>query len=123
MTSRRFHYSFSPWKEAPTSRRTIELTTSQIAKAALREIAQLSLSALPFDSFLNSLLVPSDAWFKWVSPLGRVRETKTAFSGLFGRFVARAYLIRATSPSSSRAPNLAMREHHDWEMVEAKCSP
>ena len=94
MTSRRFHYSFSPWKAAPTSRRTIELTTSEIAQAALREISQLSLSALPFDSFLNSLLVPSDAWFRWISPLGRVRETKTAFSGLFGRFVARAYLTR-----------------------------
>jgi hypothetical protein len=72
----------------------IMLTTTEIADAAIREIVQLSLSAVPFDLLLEQLLVPGDSWFRWITQLGQIRETRTALSGLFGRFVARAYLTR-----------------------------
>lgn len=70
----------------------LDLDTNDIADAAIREITQLSLNASPFGFLLEELLVPGDPLFRWVSALGHVRETKTALSGLFGRFVARAYL-------------------------------
>jgi hypothetical protein len=43
---------------------------------------------------LNQLLDDSDQYFRWIASLGQIRETRTALSGLFGRFVARAYLSR-----------------------------
>lgn len=70
------------------------MSTSEVALAAIKEIAQLSLNAAPFNLFLDELLEPSTKLFRWVSELGHVRETRTALSGLFGRFVARAYLTR-----------------------------
>ncbi|WP_343698958.1 hypothetical protein [Caulobacter sp.] len=71
---------------------TLSLTTSQIAGAAMREIIQLELSASPFDIFMTDLLDSTTDDFRWVAQLGQIRETRTALSGLFGRFVARAYL-------------------------------
>jgi len=70
------------------------LTTLEIAEAAMREIVQLELSASPFDVFMTDLLDPYTSSFRWVAQLGQIRETRTALSGLFGRFVARAYLTR-----------------------------
>jgi hypothetical protein len=70
------------------------LTTQEIAEAAMLEIVQLELSASPFDVFMTSLLDPHTRSFRWIAQLGQIRETKTALSGLFGRFVARAYLTR-----------------------------
>jgi hypothetical protein len=72
----------------------IELTTTEIADAAIREIVQISLSSSPFDLLLEQLLDNSQTNFSWVSQLGQIRETRTALSGLFGRFIARAYLTR-----------------------------
>jgi|GEM_PF-2624302 len=72
----------------------LPLTTLDIAEAAMREIVQLELSASPFDIFMTGLLDPATDWFTWVAQLGQIRETRTALSGLFGRFVARAYLTR-----------------------------
>jgi hypothetical protein len=60
----------------------------------MQEITQLSLNAAPFNLFLDGLLDSETTRFKWVSQLGQVRETRTALSGLFGRFIARAYLTR-----------------------------
>lgn len=54
----------------------------------------MSLSASPFDLFLDDLLNPASRWFEWIGRLGHIRETRTALSGLFGRFVARAYLTQ-----------------------------
>jgi hypothetical protein len=94
MTIRRFNHSFFPPSQGTGNLSTIELTTTEIADAAIREMSQIALSAAPFDLLLDQLLVPADSWFRWISPLGQIRETKTALSGLFGRFVARAYLTR-----------------------------
>lgn len=94
MSVRRFRHSFSPSGGGSSAHNPIELTTTEIADAAIREIVQLSLSAAPFDLLLEQLLVPMSRWFCWIGPLGEIRETKTALSGLFGRFVARAYMKR-----------------------------
>ena len=47
-------------------------------------------------SILDALLAPTGAGtpFIFKEPLGQAREVKVALSGLFGRFVARAYLER-----------------------------
>jgi hypothetical protein len=47
-------------------------------------------------SILDALLTPTGAGtpFVFSEPLGQAREVKVALSGLFGRFVARAYLER-----------------------------
>ncbi|WP_143755057.1 hypothetical protein [Caulobacter sp. B11] len=73
---------------------TVSLTTMEIAEAAMREIVQLDLSASPFDIFMTDLLDPHTSSFRWIAQLGQIRETRTALSGLFGRFIARAYLTR-----------------------------
>lgn len=43
---------------------------------------------------LEALLEPNEERFRFLEPLGIAREVKVAASGLFGRFVARAYLER-----------------------------
>ncbi|ACS40559.1 hypothetical protein [Methylorubrum extorquens] len=107
----------------------IMLTTTEIADAAIREIVQLSLSAAPFDLFLDQLLVPGDAWFRWVAQLGQIRETRTALSGLFGRFVARAYLtkycgfgyfepIRADLQALAGWPSLTIRKNDSGDLPD-----
>lgn len=78
----------------PKTQGALGLTTQEIAEAAMLEIVQLELSASPFDIFMTGLLDPHTSSFRWVAQLGQVRETRTALSGLFGRFVARAYLTR-----------------------------
>jgi hypothetical protein len=94
MADRHFHHSyFEDGVLVKTWGKTV-LSTYDIAQAAMREIIQLELSASPFDIFMTGLLDPSTDWFTWVEQLGQVRETRTALSGLFGRFVARAYLTR-----------------------------
>jgi hypothetical protein len=65
-----------------------------IAGAAIRETIQMSLTSVPFEVFLEQLLVPNDPWFCGIGQLGKIREARTALSGLFGRFVARAHLRR-----------------------------
>lgn len=93
MPARKFRHSFF----SPDYRREnliIELTTEEIAAAAVEEILQIGLSASPFNLFVEQLLTEDEEWFKWKAKLGNVRETRTALSGLFGRFVARAYLTR-----------------------------
>jgi hypothetical protein len=94
VTNRKFNHVFTPLGSGTSGIDPIELSTIEIAQAAISEISQLSLPAVPFNLFLEQLLVSGDDWFRWISPLGQIRETKVALSGLFGRFVARAYLSR-----------------------------
>src|SRR5579863_10361189 len=94
MTIRTFHHTFSPFTHPLSHLGAVSISTTEIAQAGIIEIIQLALSAAPFDLLLENLLVPGDHWFKWLGPLGQIRETKTALSGLFGRFVARAYLTK-----------------------------
>lgn len=94
MTIKTFRHEFSPPGVGTSNQAVIELTTTEIADAAIREIVQISLSSSPFDLLLEQLLDNSQTSFSWISQLGQIRETRTALSGLFGRFVARAYLAR-----------------------------
>lgn len=94
MTNRYFNHAYFEDGVLLKEGLVLPLTTLDIAEAAMREIVQLELSASPFDIFMTGLLDPSTDWFTWVAQLGQIRETRTALSGLFGRFVARAYLTR-----------------------------
>lgn len=90
----KFQHSFYPPGTGTHGINPLELTTADIANAAIVEIVQTSMTASPFGLLLDQLLDPSDGYFRWIARLGQVRETRTALSGLFGRFVARAYLTR-----------------------------
>ena len=94
MTDRTFVHRFTHASGHTTNSSALRLSPAEIATAALEEITQLSLNAVPFNLFLDGLLDPQTTRFRWVSQLGQVRETRTALSGLFGRFIARAYLTR-----------------------------
>ena len=70
---------------------TVQLTVQQIEDAGLKEVLQTPGPALGPWPILSTLLAHSP-FFVFREPLGQAREVKVALSGLFGRFVARAYL-------------------------------
>ena len=92
--TRTFKYSFEPAGSDPVKKPTVALTVQEIQDVGLKEVLQTP--GVPFGawSILDALLVPgaSPSPFTFKEPLGQAREVKTAISGLFGRFVARAYL-------------------------------
>ena len=90
---RTFRHEFDPPNANPIPGRYVELTVEQVEDAALREVLQTPGAALGSWAVLGSLLQPGHA-FTFREPLGQSREVKVALSGLFGRFVARAYLER-----------------------------
>lgn len=88
-----FQHSFTPTSAAPVAG-VADLTVREIEDAGIREILQTPGSVLGNWQILGALLDPSAASFRFLEPLGHAREVKTAVSGLFGRFVARAYATR-----------------------------
>lgn len=72
----------------------VELTVQEIEAAGILEVLQRSGARVGSWSILEALLEPGDPKFRFREPLGAAREVKVAASGLFGRFVARAYLTR-----------------------------
>ncbi|MDZ4134025.1 MAG: hypothetical protein U1D06_00310, partial [Paracoccaceae bacterium] len=94
--SRTFIYSFTPPSLDPAPGATIELDVSEIEDAGIREVLQTPGAAYGAWSILDALLSPTGVGtpFIFKQPLGQAREVKVALSGLFGRFVARAYLER-----------------------------
>ena len=91
---RTFTHRFESASDDPIRGQILELTIREIEDAALREILQTPGAAYGNWSFLDSLLADTGANspFVFKEPLGHAREVKVALSGLFGRFVARAYL-------------------------------
>ena len=89
-------HSFDPPAESPVSGPTVDLEVSDIEDAGIREVLQTPGTAYGAWSILDTLLTPTGAGtpFIFKEPLGQAREVKVALSGLFGRFVARAYLER-----------------------------
>jgi len=87
---KRFNYHFTPY--SPTNPSEITLTVRQIARAAIAEMGQLASASIAFGTFLNEITKDPNNFFIWSKRLGTVRETRTALSGLFGRYIARAYL-------------------------------
>ena len=91
--TRKFKHTFKPPKDSPVKGNEVKLTVRQIEEAGLREILQTQGPAYGPWEILDSLLEPGRP-FVFRGPLGHSREVKVALSGLFGRFVARAYLVR-----------------------------
>lgn len=92
--TRRFLHSFEPATASPISGATVNLEVSDIEDAGIREVLQTPGVAYGAWSILDALLAPTGAGTPFIfrEPLGQAREVKVALSGLFGRFVARAYL-------------------------------
>lgn len=89
-------HSFDPPAESPVVGPTVGLEVSEIEDAGIREVLQTPGTAYGAWSILDALLTPTGTGtpFIFKEPLGQAREVKAALSGLFGRFVARAYLER-----------------------------
>lgn len=88
-----FDHSFED-QAGVTTNGTIGLGVREIEDAGVLEILQTPGAALGNWQFLDALLDPASSSFSFLEPLGHAREVKTAVSGLFGRFVARAYATR-----------------------------
>ncbi|MEJ8799661.1 hypothetical protein WKR88_25590 [Trinickia caryophylli] len=93
---RTFQHSFVPPAADPVGTPHVSLSVTEIEDAGVREILQSPGPALACWSFIDALLEPMGPGTPFVfrEPLGQAREVKVALSGLFGRFVARAYLER-----------------------------
>ncbi len=94
--ARTFLHNFDPQTASPVSGPTVDLEVSAIEDAGIREVLQTPGAAYGAWSILDALLTPTGPGTPFVfrEPLGEAREVKVALSGLFGRFVARAYLER-----------------------------
>jgi len=94
--ARTFLHYFEPPAASPIPGVTAELDISEIEDAGVREVLQTPGAIYGAWSILDTLLTPTGAGTPFIfrEPLGQAREVKVALSGLFGRFVARAYLER-----------------------------
>jgi hypothetical protein len=94
--TRTFIHSFDPVGSNPVAGPTVDLDVSEIEDAGIREVLQTPGAAYGGWSILDTLLTATGPGTPFIfrEPLGQAREVKVALSGLFGRFVARAYLER-----------------------------
>ncbi|MCB1488164.1 MAG: hypothetical protein KDJ88_11990 [Bauldia sp.] len=94
--NRTFLHSFDPSANSPITGGTVDLDVLEIEDAGIREVLQTPGAAYGAWSILDKLLTPTGGGTPFIfrEPLGQAREVKVALSGLFGRFVARAYLKR-----------------------------
>jgi hypothetical protein len=94
--TRTFIHSFDPAPANPVAGPTVDLEVSEIEDAGIREVLQTPGAAYGAWSILDALLTATGPGtpFIFKEPLGQAREVKVALSGLFGRFIARAYLER-----------------------------
>lgn len=94
--TRTFLHSFDPPSASPITAATVDLDIAEIEDAGIREVLQTPGAAYGAWSILDALLMPTGMGTPFIfrEPLGQAREVKVALSGLFGRFVARAYLER-----------------------------
>jgi len=93
---RTFLHSFEPLAASPVAGPNVDLKVTAIEDAGIREVLQTPGAPYGAWSILDALLTPTGPGtpFLFREPLGQAREVKVALSGLFGRFVARAYLER-----------------------------
>ncbi len=116
--TRTFLHSFDPHTASPVAGASVDLEVSDIEDAGIREVLQTPGAAYGAWAILDALLTPTGVGTPFIfrEPLGQVREVKVALSGLFGRFVARAYLERYFNLSifahlGSRTIDLDRRRH------------
>lgn len=88
-----FAHRFTPASASPLGT-TVDLTVQEVEDAGILEVLQTPGVALGTWGILDALLQPGSTEFLFRAPLGQAHEVKTAVSGLFGRFVARAYATR-----------------------------
>ena len=91
MNTKTFQHSFYPSYSDPEPGGEVKLSVEAIEEAGVREVLQTPGALLGSWSLLDALLARCDE-FRFLEPLGQALEVKVALSGLFGRFVARAYL-------------------------------
>jgi hypothetical protein len=94
--NRTFIHNFYPRNASPITGPTVELDISEIEDAGIREVLQTPGATYGAWSILDALLTATGPGTPFIfrEPLGQAREVKVALSGLFGRFIARAYLQR-----------------------------
>ena len=94
--TRTFLHSFDPPSASPVAGTRVDLEVSDIEDAGIREVLQTPGAAYGAWSIMDALLTSTGVGTPFIfrEPLGQAREVKVALSGLFGRFVARAYLER-----------------------------
>jgi hypothetical protein len=92
--TRTFKHLFEPEHLTPSPGGATKLTVREIESAGINEVLQTAGVRVGSWAILDALLDPNDDSFIFKEPLGQAREVKVAVSGLFGRFVARAYLQR-----------------------------
>ena len=94
--TRTFLHTFDPPAASPVTGTSVDLEVSDIEDAGIREVLQTPGAAYGAWSILDALLTPTGVGTPFIfrEPLGQAREVKVALSGLFGRFIARAYLER-----------------------------
>ena len=94
--TRTFLHSFDPPADSPVTDATVDLTVADIEDTGIREVLQTPGTAYGAWFIPDALLTPTGAGtpFIFKEPLGQAPEVTVAISGLFGRFVARAYLER-----------------------------
>lgn len=85
-----FTHNFTPASGSSLGA-TVDIPTRAVEDAGLMEILQSPGPAVGLWGLFHPLLATASAEFRFREPLGQSREVKTALSGLFGRFVARAY--------------------------------
>ena len=114
--TRTFIYNFMPPSFDPSPGATIALDVSEIEDAGIREVLQTPGAAYGAWSILDALLARTGAGTSFIfrQPLGQAREVKVALSGLFGRFVARAYLERYFSLSLRSEPKTVVFVPIPW---------
>ncbi len=93
---RTFVHEFEPAAASPVAGNTAALAVQEIEDAGLKEVLQTPGATFGTWALLDRLLTSTgiNSPFTFREPLGQAREVKVALSGLFGRFVARAYLER-----------------------------
>jgi hypothetical protein len=93
---RTFFHQFEPTRDSPVQGTTVDLEVQEVENAGIKEVLQTPGAGLGTWSLFDRLLAPTgeDSPFIFREPLGQAREVKVALSGLFGRFIARAYLER-----------------------------
>lgn len=89
-----FEHQFEDAFGTILSQSAVHLSVREIEDAGVVEILQTPGAVLGHWQFLSALLDNSVPTFSFLEPLGHSREVKTAISGLFGRFVARAYATK-----------------------------
>ena len=119
---RTFRQEFHPSSDNPVTTPEAEFTVQDIEDAGLREVLQTPGATFGSWGILGPLLRPGDQTpFIFREPLGRAREVKVALSGLFGRFVARAYLHKYCQLSffaHVAYPTMMLDSRHQIQIVK-----